>query len=338
MGAWAVVLEGVALTGGSTAPVSGALGCLSVPPAGLGLPGLRTEDVTFPQRDGVQHFSDWYEPRIITLENVSVCGEGCVSCPSARAKVRDILQAWSRKCEDVEMVIFTDCDDCGPQSGYGDGAYGSGPYGGECSATDRSLNGPFGVVGRPRVAEVTWIGRGNSCALLTLRFDAVDHRMFILDAAGNPGSGTKCVTLTPLVASYCRTYNRCYNDPCGGFRYSTNIGAPGSGPQDAVVEGTLCANPIIMTLAGSLTNPFIENLTTGDYIGYNGTILASDPPVIINTETGTATQGGASRTHLLTGNPLFRLEPGSNILRLSSFGATDVGGVDVCWRDAVGSA
>lgn len=106
MSEWGVELEGV-LLGCDDAE---ALGTLSYPPEGLGLPALRTEDVTYPQRDGVRHFADWYEPRIVTLNEVTVCSDGCADCVSARQKLQQIQKAWSRKCDDVELVVHTDCE------------------------------------------------------------------------------------------------------------------------------------------------------------------------------------------------------------------------------------
>lgn len=314
---WHVGLEGVYLSGGPTeAMINGtpidemASGDLSVPPEGLGVPGLRVEDTVYLQRDGVRHFSDWYEPRIITLADVSVCSDDCPSCDgsrSARAKVRDISQAWSRKCDDVELVVYTPC--------HGD--------------PDRVLNGPYGIVGRPRVAAVDWATGQSGCARMTLRFDAVDHRMFVLDAAGTPGSGEKCVTLGASVEEACRTYPRCYP---GGVRCYTPVEEGGTGPVGFQVDGTECVYPTI-TLSPSLTNPEIENTVTGEKIGYAGRI--SSRPVTIDTYSGTATQGGQSRTHLLTGSLRFPLSPGENTLRLTSYSSADTGSARVCWRPTV---
>ena len=58
--------QGISLEGGDpvlpylpTTP----LGCLLVPPDGLGVPPVRSGDVAFAQRDGVVQFADYYEPR-----------------------------------------------------------------------------------------------------------------------------------------------------------------------------------------------------------------------------------------------------------------------------------
>lgn len=176
-GAWGVALfntrtgEWVSLSGGD--PVdpylpSEPVGCLTVPPDGMGVPALRTEDVTFTHRDGVRMYSDWYENRIITL-TVIVCNDGCPGCPTGRAKVRDILNAWSRRCGETELRIFTDCHDP--------------------SLAEPEVTGPYSIIGRPRQALLSWRRSNIGCADLTLRFDALDHRLII---PGQDGEFEQC--------------------------------------------------------------------------------------------------------------------------------------------------
>lgn len=303
---WRAVLNGAVLSGGDEVGD----GCLTSAPDGLGLPEIRTEDVTYIQRDGVKHFSDWYGPRILTFTEVWVCPDGCPGCPSARAKVKKIINAWSRACGDVELVLFTDC--------HG-------------TSSDRSLVGPFGIIGRPRQALVTWVPE-TKCAILTLRFDAQDHRMYVLDIEGTAGSGTKCVTLNPDTTQKCRTYPRCY-DMC----YTTTVGSATNATGTAVNSGDVCAYPTI-TLVGPLNQPTIENQTSGESICYTANIPAGET-ITIDTYNGTATSStGSSVTHLLGCSTRFQLEEGSSTLRLLSFTTTDTGHADVCWRDAVVTA
>ena len=310
--AWQAVLDGVRLSGGRA---STGIGCLTQAPQGLGVAPIRTEDVVYPQRDGVKHFSDWYDPRIITLEDVWVCNDTCPGCPSGRAKVRQITNAWSRRCDDAELVIFTDCPPAEAASGRAD-------------------TGPYAAIGRPRVAEVTHFPTAG-CSSLLLRFDAVDQRLYILDAAGTPGSGVVTTTLFPDVGpSFCRTYPRCYplcyTEPVTG----------GSGPvEPSVVNnyGNVCGYPTI-TLFGLLTDPVIENTDTGETIGYRGTIDAAGLPVVIDTYNGTASQGNASRTNLLTGTTRWQIPTGESTIRLVSAGAGDDGYAVVSFRPAMDAA
>lgn len=314
---WTAVLNGVALTGADDAPsgidASAVKGCLTNVPDGLGVPGIRTEDVTMLQRDGVMHFSDWYEPRIITLTDVSVCGDGCPQCPTHRQKVSDIEQAWSRHCGEGEMVLFTDCHD--PDSAV--------------TGTSRAIIGPYGVVGRPRIATHTWMSGGIKCATMLLRFDSVDHRLYVLDPSGEPGSGAVCVTIEPAISSRCRTYPRCYP-----MCYTVDTSTPGTGPQDVDNYGTLCA-PFTITLTGSLTSPTISNDTTGQSLTYD-TVIPDGGTVTINTETGTAVdQDGIDRTEFLIGSTTMYADVGVNTLRMTSLGASDTGAADICFRPAV---
>ena len=504
---WRIELNGVTISGGDEP--GGA--CLTLPPEGLGVPGVRTEDVTLPQRDGVRHFNDWYEPRVITLE-ASVCPDsGCASCPEPRARVRAIQQAWKRQCDDIELVIWPPCSDAesrtnlaptpsgdpawedggpdappnwviggstfttttypavivpdiaqplhsirneyttadsltgmtsstffpvdgpmtvtfsawvrasipirartldpltnttqdatayqslpdwtrltvtatstyaapldayvvqlniesqpgnpapavgdfvevaavlaeqdgSPTAAYFDGAtpdtdtalhdWSGEPYNApSTSGPDRSLIGPFGIVGRPRpeAGNLTWLPGRSRCAQLVLRFDATDHRMFVLDSDGTPGSGVSVVEVSPFTSTKCRSYPRCYP-----MCYDQETGED-PGDTTTVVQGTECTQPTIC-FHGQLTNPILENVTTGETIGYQGTITAGSPPVCVDTETGLAEQGGANRTHLITGNPQMSLQPGENLLRLRSFSSTDDGTAELTYRSIVVSA
>lgn len=295
---WSVELDGIVFSGGDDPPDPH--GCLNENPEGLGLPPIRTEDVTHPQRDGVEHFSDWYGPRIVTIPEVTVCADNtCDNCPGAHGKVREIVAAWSRRCDDAELVIRTDCDGQGPAEEVG----------------------PFGAIGRPRVATVEWPSGRHGCAEMTLRFDAVDHRLYVLDpATGAPGSGGDCVTLDPDVDIQARCYPRCYDDGPSNdaMCYDTVIFEVDQSVQSVDVAGTECACPTI-TMFGPSTDPRVANLTTGEEVRFNGT-LGPGQVVVIDGAEGTATiDGVTSAAHLVTGDLPFCLPPGLNTLRMTAF-------------------
>ena len=163
-GAWGVALwrdnslnqdEGISLEGGNeivpylpTTP----LGCLTLPPDGLGLPGIRSGDVVFAQVDGVEQFEDFYENRILTFR-VSICNDGCPGCPTGRAKVKRLLREWSRTCSGATLALFTDCHDPG------------------ATLEERAVTGPFLVHGRPRAGDITWLRSNFGCAQVLLRFE-----------------------------------------------------------------------------------------------------------------------------------------------------------------------
>lgn len=157
--------QGISLSGGDaiepwlpTTP----LGFLTVPPEGLGVPGVRSGDVAFAQRDGVVQFADYYEPRILTFE-VDVPNVGCPGCPSARQAVARLTQEWSRNCTGATLVIFSDCHDP------------------DATEEERVYLGPYFVHGRPRVADVTWRRSDIGGATVLLRFDAADARLVLGD-------------------------------------------------------------------------------------------------------------------------------------------------------------
>lgn len=335
MGNWGIVLNDLFLTGACdddpfpcTDGVGDAtghpIGELSFRPDGLGMPSLRTTDVVFPQRDGHRFGDDWYEPRVLTMEEVTICPtEDCAVCGSVAKRWRTLAKAWSRHCGTTELVIFTDCHGTpDPDTGL----------------VDRSLTGPFGVVGRPRVFLDTTPRSASGCRQATLRFDAEDHRMYILDECGNPGSGEVCATLQPglpTLGEMCFTDGvLCFTD--GGMCFTT---PPDESPAgDGVIMdniGTECACPTI-TLTGQLTNPAVENVTTGARIEYRGTIPAGQS-IIIDTSRGTATTDtGADRTQQLEGDTTgFCMPEGENEIRLLAFAAGDDGDAEVCFRPSV---
>jgi hypothetical protein len=492
---WAVNLGGVMFTTCHSQVEWDELECapaqvfdvLTDTPDGLGLPGLRTEDVTYFQRDGVKHFSDWYEPRFITLTGVfgpvdtSECVDG--DCSTVREQVQAAVQPWKRTCCDTELVIFPDCYQPDLTTGvnvYPDGTFdvdvdgwtgdngatvarvttpvhtGAGaleitwttdpvPYddptttgqvalGATFAATpgeryavsawlyaatgdpmpvlgvkdsaddefvysdpvpaddtwhqvsvdfvvpdggdlipfvvngeattagqlayvddveamlytdvDRTLNGPFGVVGRPREFKYKQRFDNNQIYDFVARFDAVDQRMYVLDACGTPGYA-ECVDVDPgtqLLSAcfedgtgpYAGQKVMCFGE--GGFCF-TNVVESGASVAPAVVQvgGTERVYPTI-TLFPTLITPTIENLTTGEFITYDGTV--SDLPVTINTEEGTAFDSeGNSMTHLLRGSLFLSLDPGNYEFRLLASGEPEEPGfMQICWRPTVVNA
>lgn len=353
MGEWGVALNGSYLSGGdgsqlasvvSTPACSGVTltthGCLSEVPQGLGLPSFRSEDVTYGQRDGVKHNSDWYDARVIAI-HATIAGDNECNCTAAngygrvaltaKQKARAITNAWSRVCADEEMVIYTDCHSMG------------------VTGVDRATNGPFGVVGRPRQAEVQWMN-GAKVADLLLRFDAADHRLYILDQCGTPGSGGQTVVLKPVASSKCRTYPRCYTN--GASCYSTPVSgaSTGTGPTSTVNIGDLCAYPTI-TLTGPLTSPRVQQQSTGQTMVYGGNVAgpigtpgqAGYVPaqvIVIDAYNGTAIDqaSGNDVTYLLSGSLRMQINPGNNVLQLVSFASGDTGTAQVYYRPAVQAA
>lgn len=162
--------DGISLEGGDpvvpylpTVP----LGCLLLPPDGMGVPPVRNGDVAFAQRDGVIQFGDYYEPRVLTFQ-VIVQNTDCPGCPGARQRVSRLTEEWSRNCDGATLIIFSDCHDP------------------DATEAEKIYLGPYMVHGRPRVADVQWMRSNRGAARVTLRFDAEDAR---LELARTPEGG-----------------------------------------------------------------------------------------------------------------------------------------------------
>lgn len=487
---WAFALNGVTLTACESQADWDELDCfpnevidaLTDTADGLGLPALRTEDVSYYQRDGVVHFSDWYTERIITLtgtigpDTTCACDEvqSC-GCTTTRQQLQDLVQAWKRSCCDTELVIYTDCHQPDLVDGinvYPDGSFevdadgwtGTGGvtvqrvttpvhtgvgaleiawdtdavnYGNQAegpvltgltvgdrvrvsawvygvtggpdlalgatdslgvdvthsgdlvpsddawhftsldyyigdlgeivpfvdhatasvagdlayvdvvavehyTGVDRALNGPFGVVGRPRVFTYKPKYHGEKIFDFVARFDAVDQRMYVLDECGTPGYES-CVDVDPgsQKFSICAADGICAEP--GGVCLTTPVVSDDSvTPTEILVGGTERVFPTI-TLYPPLIQPYVENITTGEYVSLDTTMNEDDLPVTINTENGTAfDSAGTSMTHLLRGSLFLSVEPGNYEIRLMSAGVIvefdDPGYMTWCWRDTIVAA
>jgi hypothetical protein len=171
-----------------------------------------------------------------------------------------------------------------------------------------------------------------------LRFDATDHRLYILDECGTPGY-TECVTIDPgSDETKGRVYDRCYTGTNSTWCYDTDLpGTVAVEPERINVLGTETSFPTI-TFHPSLSSPRIEDITGGKSVTFRGNINDGDEPVIYYAEDGTAFQGQTSVTHLIDGDLDFSFEPGMHDLRLITQSLADSGDVSVCWRPSVISA
>lgn len=290
------------------------LEALTDTPKGLGHPDLRTEDTTYAQRDGVVHWNDWYGPRFVTLPGVTLhpqghCEDGN-SCLVVRQNRSLLSQAWKRQCNDIELVLYPPCE----------------------AGTDiqqRVITGPYGVVGRPTVFDSDWQYRDEQVADALLMFRATDHRAYVLDPCGTPGLYEVYEIPRETAANVCANLPMCFDG--AGFCFDQVID-PAVEPTEVTIYGTECVNPTI-TLYPGLTRPRVTNYTTSDWIGYNANIV--DEPVIINTEFGTATQGGESVTHNLIGSLIFKADPGEYEIGLVSQSQFDDGYAEWAYRPTV---
>lgn len=325
MTGWRIEWNGTALSGDDCPGDA----CLLEPPDGLGVPGLRTEDVTYVASDGVRMHRDWYEPRVLTFQAaVSTSGGDCstdCSSPNAvRRRVQEILSAWSRQCGEGELVIWPPCDEreCGFEC--------------DSDAAGDPAFGPYAVVGRPRQAIVQWAGRGHNYAMLTLRFDAVDQRIYLLNGCGDPGSGDHCTDLLPTSRDSTQVCwddagQICWDDAgqiC--FEPITDF-PPEEGPQAVENNGSECAC-VVATLRGPLQMPSIE--TDDGQVMQVGTDLSVNDVMVIDCCSGSVTLNGTEARYLVDG--CIELQPGTTMVELLSFSGG--GSATICHRDNVISA
>ncbi len=295
---WKFVLDGVELSTDNTYA-----GHILQEPDGLGMPQLETGDVSYPRMDGVTHFNDWYGPRIVTLPEVRVMAtsaataQGDIGAAEVTGRVQEIKQAWRRRQEDTVAYVTIN---------------GTGPY---------------AMIGRPRLANVDYSESRSGLVSLMLRFDAVDHRLYLVDTdvdgnAVGMAVRNKTVGLTTFDGG--RTYDKTYD-----YTY----GAAGVAGTEVLVDGSDFVRPTI-TLRGPLTTPQLQNVTTGQTVGYNGTVPANKT-VIMDLGARTVQLSGANRYHLATGDFVnFGMEAGFNELRLSGL-PSDTGDAVVSWTASI---
>lgn len=315
---WGVLFDGVYLSGsagpqyqncssgipgaGACTPIPGtehADGCLTSAPDGLGIPPLRTNDMTLLGQDGVEMIDDYYQGRILTF-SVTVSPDHCGDCPSAREKVQRIVNAFSRKKFNSELVIFPNC----PPSCGG------------------SHTAAYGFIGRPRAAQVQWLNGRGAIAQLVLRFDVRDQRAYMLNGAGDPGSGTISVSIpaSPFTEA-CSDFPRCFDSCFSSISGVSEAGVVTVTNPGSVVEGLDLS---ISTPTNSNTTPLQLAVMNVDY----GEALILDAPL-----PGTSLQYSArDRRAFSGGDPLpgslsrgeVNVHPGANRIKFALVGYTSL--------------
>lgn len=147
---------------------SGVDGCLTQIPEGLfDIGDYRAEDITYFQRDGVRHYEDYFAGRSITLQ-VSFSRSDCDDCGEMRRRIKNVIHAWGRACDEDILYWWPDCSNDLEEQYF-----------------DLTFANPMGVRGRARAAELTYL-QGGRVAEMTLRFDTIDHSYIIMDDCGVP--------------------------------------------------------------------------------------------------------------------------------------------------------
>lgn len=106
----------------------------------------------------------------------------------------------------------------------------------------------------------------------------------------------------------------------------------GTQPTTVNNAGSVTMFPVF-TLTGSMTNPIIENLTTGQFVSLSGLTTGTDSEVIIDMSAPSVLlDGGSALPYVTTASSWIGLVPGDNTLKLTtSSGSDTVTGV-VTWR------
>lgn len=97
-------------------------------------------------------------------------------------------------------------------------------------------------------------------------------------------------------------------------------------------------SPVILRYYGPVTNPVLQNTTTGQELGFN-IVLTEDDVLTVNTRTGTVLLNGTADrlyTRQLTSSPIlgFELQPGLNEMHAHASSWSTGAGVEIVYRDA----
>lgn len=135
-------------------------------------------------------------------------------------------------------------------------------------------------------------------------------------------------TGTPLVASIPLAAK-------GGYVYKVVypvVYAAGSAPTTVNNAGSVRIYPVI-TLTGSMTNPQIQNVTTGETLSLTGLVAGPGTVVEIDMRQRTVLQDGGNIFGLLGLNSVFwGLEPGNNSILLTTTNGSDTVTGTLSWR------
>lgn len=122
----------------------------------------------------------------------------------------------------------------------------------------------------------------------------------------------------------------------GGYTYPVVypvVYAPGSSPTTVNNTGTEPVYPAI-TLSGTMTNPVLTNVTTGEVFGLNPLVTGPGDQVVIDMLKRTVTLNGGNIFGLIAANSSFwPLEPGNNSISLTTSSGADSVSALLSWRN-----
>lgn len=132
-----------------------------------------------------------------------------------------------------------------------------------------------------------------------------------------------------------------FNIPAGGgvvvpFIVPVTLAGSTGGVETLTNNGTAETYPLL-TLSGPLTNPVIQNITTGEFIAINVTLQPGDVLIIDMTPplpTVVLNDSQDLIANISDTSDFWYLDVGANIIKLSSSNNADTGTVLVAWNDA----
>lgn len=114
--------------------------------------------------------------------------------------------------------------------------------------------------------------------------------------------------------------------------------AGSSGPITVTNAGSVTMYPVI-TLAGSMTNPIITNVTTNQFVDLTGLTAGTTSTVVIDMSAPSVLlDGGSALSYVSSASDWIGLIPGSNTLKLTTSSGSDTVTGTVQWRSGVMAA
>ena len=157
-----------------------------------------------------------------------------------------------------------------------------------------------------------YIGVGRA----VVQFHCVDPRLY--------ASSVSTVSMTQATSSGGLTFPATFNLSFGGAI---------SGGSAVCTNSGEFSTPWVATISGPITDPRIENVTTGQIIYFTGSLGAGETLVVGSLDRTALLNGEASRySWIKQGTQWFDLAPGNNTIRLA--GASGSGSMTVQYRSA----
>lgn len=115
--------------------------------------------------------------------------------------------------------------------------------------------------------------------------------------------------------------------------FPLTFGGGSSGGQVVATNDGEFAAPWVATLSGPVTNPRLENVTSGEIISFDGTVNSGETLVVSSLNRTVLLNGTASRySWLEQGSTWFDLAPGNNTIRFA--GTSGTGSMTFVFRSA----